>query len=174
MEAEEVSRRMTRSICCEAAAAAANLEEIFLPIPKLFTFRGKRQRRMKCGRVRQHQGTREPSHRIIFYGKYQIQISITKKPICWLDGISCAISSALNVAQLDNLCSESEGGKSCERRERERERESSLRSFGVWDRVSLSNSVDYLLESANRNGKAFPPQTHHRYLPVQIQFLVKG
>ena len=32
-----------------------------------------------------------------------------------------------------------------------RERESSLRSFGVWDRVSLSNSVDYLLESANRN-----------------------
>ena len=30
------------------------------------------------------------------------------------------------------------------------ERERVLRSFGVWDRVSLSNSVDYLLESANR------------------------
>ena len=32
----------------------------------------------------------------------------------------------------------------------ERGRERVLRSFGVWDRVSLSNSVDYLLESANR------------------------
>ena len=45
MEGER--RRMTRSICCEAAAAE-NVEEIFLPIPKLFKFRGKRQRRMKC------------------------------------------------------------------------------------------------------------------------------
>ena len=44
---EEERRRMTRSICCEAAAAE-NVEETFLPIPKLFKFRGKRQRRMKC------------------------------------------------------------------------------------------------------------------------------
>ena len=49
---EELLRCMTRSIYSDAAAVnfQSNLSS-FLPIPKLFKFRGKRQRRMALGNV---------------------------------------------------------------------------------------------------------------------------